>query len=376
MINVFQPTLGEEELRAVSEVFASGWIGRGPRTEEFEARFAEHLGVEAPHVQMLTCCTEALFQAVDALGIGAGDEVVLPTVSFVGAGNAVAASGARPVFCDVDRRTLNPRPEHVEACLTPRTRAILPLHYGGYPGWISELAALARDRGLHLIEDAACAPASSRDGVACGTFGDIGAWSFDAMKILVAGDGGALYVRDPELAARMRTQAYLGLETASGFSAAASAGRWWEFEISSFSRRAITNDVEAAMGLVQLRRLADFIRRRREVHAAYDAAFAELGWLEGPPPLPPGCESSHYFYWVQTSPERRDRLSVHLRERGIYTTFRYWPLHRVSAYGSDAVLPEAEEATETTLCLPIHQGLTESDVEQVVTAVCDFAPDA
>jgi aminotransferase len=273
----------------------------------------------------------------------------------------------------VDSRTLNPRTEQVEAALTESTKAVLPLHYGGLPGEIAEIAELCRSRGIALVEDAACAVASRRDGTACGAFGDFGSWSFDAMKILVMGDGGILYVRDPDLAARARTTGYLGLETASGFSAAANAARWWEFEISSFSRRSIINDVMAATGLVQLRKLPRFIERRRQVHEAYSRELAGRDWLALPPDPPAGVESSYYFYWVQLEPDLRDGLARHLRERGIYTTFRYWPLHRVALYGAlDANLPEAEAATARTLCLPIHQGLSDEDVATVVEGVRSF----
>lgn len=220
MINVFQPSLGEEELAAVSEVFAGNWLGHGPRTRRFEAEFADHLGVPAENVLFINSATAGLFLATELLALGPGDDVVLPSMSFVAAGNAVAATGARPVFCDVDPRTLNPTADDIERALTPQTKAVLVLHYGGYPGDIERIAALCHDRGITLVEDAACAVASDVDGTRAGTFGDLAMWSFDSMKVLVTGDGGMLYVRDPELARTARTLAYHGLEQASGFAAA------------------------------------------------------------------------------------------------------------------------------------------------------------
>ena len=233
MINVFQPSLGEQELTAIRDVFDSNWVGRGKKAEEFETAFARHIGVGREHVTSVNSCTEATFMTMELAGIGPGDEVVLPTVSFVGAGNAVAARGARPVFCDVDPRTLNPSVADVEAVLTPRTKAVLILHYGGYPGDVAQIAAMCRERKILLIEDTAIAIASSVDGQACGTFGDMGVWSFDFGKIVVTADGGMLYVRDPELAARAPKLAYFGLEQKSGFDHALRAKtRWWDFEIS------------------------------------------------------------------------------------------------------------------------------------------------
>lgn len=372
LINVFQPSLGEPELAAVREVFESNWIGRGARTERFEAEFAGHLGVGRQHLTSTNSCTEATFLAVELAGIGPGDEVVLPTVSFVGAGNAVAASGARPVFCDVDPRTLNPTVADVAAALTPRTRAVLILHYGGFPGEVAGIAALCRDRGLLLIEDAAVAVASRVDGRACGTFGDLGVWSFDHGKILVTVDGGMLYARDPGLAAQAPARAFLGLAQRSGYDQARRAGdRWWEFEVTSFSRRSVTNDVLAAVGSVQLARLPGFVARRRQIAQRYDRGLAGLPGLRCPPPLPAGHESSYYLYWVQFDGGIRDAVARDLYANGIYTTFRYPPLHRVAAYRSSARLPGAEAAAERTLLLPIHQALTDAEVDRVVGAVRD-----
>ncbi len=365
MINVFQPSLGAEELAAVGEVFASGWVGKGPRVAEFEARFAAHLGVGGQHLMSADTCTEATFLAMRLAGIGPGDDVVLPTVAFVSAANAIAAHGARPVFCDVDPRTLNPTAEHVEAALTPATKAVLVLHYGGHPGQVDRIAALCAQRGLLLVEDAANAPASAIGDRACGTFGDFGVWSFDHGKIAVSVDGGMLHARDPEHVERGRKLAYLGLEQTSGFAQAERAAtRWWDFEVSSFSRRSVMNDVLAAIGCVQLGKLPAFLARRAEIAAHYDREFADL--VDIPPPLPQGHRGSHYFYWVQLPPRLRDEVARDLYERGIYTTYRYPSLHRVSAFRSTADLPGADHAAERTLCLPMHQGLSDGDVAAVV----------
>lgn len=369
MINVFQPALGEEELTAVADVFASNWIGKGRLTAEFEAAFAAHLGSDPALVRSVSCCTEGLFQALALLNVGAGDEVILPTISFVGAGNAVVAAGARPVFCDVNRRTLNATAETIAPHITPRTRAVIILHYGGVPPDMDAIAALCAERGIALVEDAACSVASAWNGRACGTFGDVAVWSFDAMKILVTGDGGMVRCRTAEMAGEAEQRLYLGLETASGLSSR-EKDRWWEFEVGLPGRRAIMNDVASAIGLAQLRKLPDFIARRRQVHVAYEAALAGEGWLERPPAIPAQALSSYYFYWVQTP--HRDRLASFLRENGIYTTFRYYPLHWVDFYGSEAELPGAEQAARTTLCLPLHHALTDEEVGCVVAAVRRF----
>ncbi|MFH8358296.1 DegT/DnrJ/EryC1/StrS family aminotransferase [Streptomyces anulatus] len=372
MINVFQPSLGEAELLALSEVFASNWLGHGPRTDEFEARFADHIGVEPDRMVFLNSGTAGLFLATELLDLGPGDEVVLPSVSFVAAANAIAATGARPVFCDVDPHGLHPTVEHVERAMTPRTRAVIVLHYGGYPGEVTGIAALCRQRGVPLVEDAACAVASTADGKACGTFGDIALWSFDAMKVLVTGDGGMLYVRDPQLARRARVLAYHGLEQPSGFAHAKVSERWWELDVRSFGRRVIGNDLTAALGTVQLGRLPANVARRREVATAYDSLLANTPGVRLPPPVPEGHRSSYYFYWVQLDPLIRDRVAATLLAQDIYTTFKYPPLHRVPAYGDRATdLPGTDLAADSTLLLPLHQALSDAEIRTVANALCE-----
>jgi dTDP-4-amino-4,6-dideoxygalactose transaminase len=296
---------------------------------------------------------------------------VLPSISFVGMANAVAAYGATPVFCDVDERTLNATAETIEAKLSTRTRAVAIVHYGGLPCELDEIVRLVEERGLALIEDSACSVSSTYRGRTCGTFGDFGVWSFDSMKILVTGDGGMMYLRDAELAQRAEEAFYLGLKTTSGLSSKAEH-RWWEFEISTFGRRAIINDIIAAIGLVQLDRLPSFIDRRREIHEAYDGGLDGIEGLLTPSPVPDHATSSYYFYWLQTAPEKRDELAPFLRDRGVYSTFRYYPLHLVEHYGSDSSLPVSEAVTRSTLCIPIHQAMTDADVSHVVESIREF----
>ncbi|MDY7086196.1 MAG: DegT/DnrJ/EryC1/StrS family aminotransferase [Actinomycetota bacterium] len=366
-IDVFRPSLGEQELAAVGEVFASNWLGYGPRSAAFENAFAAHLGVPAGHSLFINAATSGLFLAMELLGLKRADEVVLPSVSFVAAGNAVATF-ATPVFCDVDARTLNPTAADVERALTPRTRAVLVLHFGGRPGDIAAIAELCRARGVTLIEDAACAVASRAAGRACGTFGDLGIWSFDAMKILVTGDGGMLWARDEELAERARRLAYYGTVNASGLSQAGSRRRWWDLDVAELGRRLIGNDITAAIGSVQLTRLAGFVERRGEVARRYDEALG--GLVETPPPLPEGHRDSNYFYWIQLAADQRDKLAADLLQAGIYTTFRYPALHRVPIYGAThQELPGTDRAADRTLLLPLHQAITDDDVDRIVAVV-------
>jgi aminotransferase len=370
VIRMFQPTLGQDELSAIAEVFADNWPGAGPRLKAFEKAFAAYIGAESEQMIGVTSCTEGLFQSVAALELSPSTEIILPTISFIGAGHAVRASGARLRLIDVDPLTLNPRPEHVEKALTAQTKAILLLHYGGRLDWIRDIAALAKARNVALIEDSACALGGRCNGDSYGTFGDIGVWSFDAMKLLVTGDGGMIRIRDEALRQRVYQRIVLGGVRPGLEGAVSSRARWWELNPAACGRWSSMNDLAAAIGLVQLKRINSFIDRRRQIVRTYNSAFAEIPWLRLPPP--PTEENAPYFYWIQAPVEIRDKLAYYLHQRDIYTTFRYWPLHRTSLYADSGSYPGADLAADTTLLLPMHQNLSDSDVDRIAESVCAF----
>lgn len=368
MINLFQPDVGAAELAAVADVFASDWLGNGPRSSEFEAAFGDYLGCGSREVLAIASCTEGLFQAIATLGVGPGDEVILPSVSFVGAANAVRATGARVVPCDVDPWRLNPTVAHVERALTPATRAIVVLHYGGLPGDVAEIARLARTRGVALVEDAALGIGGTAHEMPCGTVGDIGVWSFDAMKVITAGDGGMVWCRDIDRADRLRVTIRNGVASA-GMARSQSTQRWWEIDPVAGGRRATLNDIAAAIGLVQLSRLPEILARRREVIRAYEQALSELPWLRLCPPRT--TDAAPTFFWVQVDGDR-DRFARHMVEHSVYVNFRYWPLHRMTLFRTTASMSGADSAADTTLLLPLHPRLSDRDVEQVVDAVMSY----
>lgn len=371
MINVFQPTLGQEELDRLKQVFESNWIGKGKLVSKFEETFAAHIGSPKGNVLTTNCCSEGLFSSMHLCDIHPGDEVILPTISFIGAGNAVCANGSKMVLCDVDRRTLNTRAYDIEKCITSKTKAILLLHFGGIPCDMDEIMDLADAYKLKVIEDCAAGVCSSYRGKALGTFGDIGMWSFDAMKILVCGDGACLHFRDPELREKASKWLYFGLETKSGYENSV-AQKWWEFDISCFGHRAIMNDVTAAIALEQYKKLPTYMEKRALVHEYYNKNLSNIDWLDLPLPMADDCKSSYYFYHVQVKNGKRDRLAKYLRENDIYTTYRYFPLHRVEGYHVDGVFPGADYAADSTLCLPMHQSLSDDDVALVVQKIREF----
>lgn len=376
MIPVFKPSLGQDELLAIADSFQSGWIGKGQKVDEFESAWANHIGSNPANVVSINSCTEALFQAVQLLDIGPGDEVIIPTIHFIGVAQAVLSVGAIPVFCDVDSRTLNVSLRDIHKVSTNKTKCVIVNHYGGVPCDIFDIAEWCELWNIRLIEDAANAPASTYNGQAVGTFGDIGVWSFDAMKIISTGDGGMMWFKDEELATKARKQIYLGTSETSGLNS--SKDKWWEFGVDiAGARRSIMNDIAAAMGLEQLRKLDSFLDRRDEIVAKYidllfqedDTNFVDYsnlvypngGWNDN-------IVSSYYLYWIQTP--KRDELAAYLKAQGIYTTFRYYPLHW--AYNLPDSLPNAEKAARETLLLPLHCGLTDDDVSYICEKVRRF----
>lgn len=371
MINVMQPTLGKEELNALEKTFESNWIGHGKKTAEFEEIYAKHLGSTKDRVLSTNCCSEGLFSSMHLCGIQPGDEVILPTISFIGAGNAVCAHGAKMVLCDVDPRTLNARASDIEKVITPKSKAVLLLHYGGIPCEMDEIVALCKKYNLKLIEDCAAGVCSTYKGKALGTFGDMGMWSFDAMKILVCGDGAILHFNDPALREKAEKWLYFGLETKSGYENSV-AQKWWEFDISCFGHRAIMNDVTATIALEQYKKLPMYMEKRRAVHEYYNEHLSDIEWIDLPLPIPEGCTTSYYFYHIQIKNGKRDELATYLRQRGIYTTYRYFPLHRVPGYGVKGSFPNADYAADNTLCLPIHQSLSKEDLELIVDTIHQF----
>lgn len=358
MINVFQPSLDLEELLAVAKTFQSNWIGKGDRVSEFEYEFAKYLNVSADIVST-NSATEALFQIFEQLNMSYFDEVIIPSIHFIGAANAIIANGGKPIFCDVDPATLNTSIEHIEPLVTGKTIAVVLLHYGGNPCDVQPIIDKLGDKGIFIIEDAACALGATYKGKPVGTIGDFGVWSFDAMKTITCGDGGMLYSSHIDNARYARESMYLGMNQSSGLES--DNNQWWKFEVKLPGRRSIMNDISASIGLEQLKKLPEYLGKRAVTKSIYEQ---HLGTL----PILPDCTSGHSFYWIQTP--YRDELAHYLREHDIYTTFRYWPCHKALGYNVD--LPNTEKAARETLLLPLHQSMSYHDTLMVVELVQEF----
>lgn len=371
MIQMFSNSLGPEELRIIAEVLPSRWLGKGNHCEEFEKEFAHALQV--PRVLLTNSGTSAIIVAVRALGISSGDEVIVSTVNYVVCASALLEVGAAPIFADVDSHTLNIKPSEIERLKTPRTKAVIVLHYAGHPCPMDDIRAVCGN-DIAIIEDSANAVSSSYKGEMCGTMGAAGVFSFDAVKILVMGDGGALVLKDEDAVERAKSYRYLGLslQTPSGYERMSrQTQRWWEFDLETTSGRYISNDILAAIGRVQLEKLPGFIARRRQIWNHYQRELSQTPGLVCPPEPLSGSTSSYYLYWIQLA-QGRDELAVFLAENGVYTTFRYYPLHLVSFFNAQCRLPVAEHINETTLNLPLHQNLSDDEVHKIIDLVKRF----
>ena len=374
MINIFQPSLGKEELNEIEKVYESNWLGRGKQVAEFESLFSKNLKESSDSFYALSCCTEGLFLAAKIFNFGPGDEIIVPSISFIAAGSAVVESGAKLVICDVDKHSLNTTAQLIEEKLTSKTKAIILNHYGGHPCDMDPIMELARAKNIYVIEDSACAVQSFYKGKACGTIGDMGIWSFDAMKSIVTGDGGMVYVKSDKLLNQLKEECYLGLPAkgSSGIDKSRDdSDIWWEVQINRPGRRSIMNNISAAMGIVQMNKLEEFQARRKYIYETYNIGFKENKFVQTPPNLIKGCTNSYYFYWIQV--EDRNELAKPLKERGIYTTYRYWALNHVDYFNiQDNSLSNTDFASKKTLNLPLHPSLSDADVKKVIKIVNEF----
>lgn len=382
LIQVFKPSLGQEELDALAEVFASGWIGLGPKTASFESAFAQF--VQAPFAVGVNSATAALHLACHALGTGPETEVIVPPISFVSTAHAPLYCGAKVVFADVEEGTLNLDPDRFAAAITPATRAVIVVHYGGHPAQMDKIWEIARQHQLAVIEDASHAAGSKYRGVPVGglTGTDATCFSFQAVKNLAVGDGGMLTTERPELVSVFQRLRWLGIDKStwdrteaitqdqeSGTRRFASYG--WYYEVHELGFKCHLNDIAAAIGLVQLRKLPAANRRRQEIAEQYTAAFSRLGWITCPS-VAADCESSWHNYVIRTA--HRDELNLYLKECAIATGVHYLPLHLHPYYRrlNHASMPVAEAQWTRLLSLPIYPDLTADDQQRVIEAVRAF----
>lgn len=371
MIPIFRPWFDEAEVEAVREVLLSGWVGPGQKVEELEARFAHYVG--ASHAVSLNSCSAALLLALKTLDV-AGGEVITTPMTFVSTNHAILQNQATPVFCDIDPQTLNIDPKAIAARITPRTRAIMVVHFAGHPCDMDAILALANSHGIPVVEDAAHACGARYKDRMIGGMGTLTCFSFDARKNLSTGDGGILTTNDPALADRARKLRWMGISrgTYDRFRKNGTARRW-EYEVGELGYKCYMNDLNAAIGLVQLGKLESANAQRREIFLQYERAFAALDWLQTPTERAEVRSAMHAY--VARTPQR-DGLIDHLEQRGIDSGVHYKPCHLFDVYRPyRAALPVTDALWPQLITLPMFPSMTQSEVERVIAAVRDFQPE-
>jgi dTDP-4-amino-4,6-dideoxygalactose transaminase len=371
-IPIAAPVLGDEEWQAVREPLLSGWLTQGPKVAAFEAAFAERHGVD--HALATTSCTTALHLCLAALGIGPGDEVIVPAFTWVATANAVVYCGGTPVFADVDRHTYNLDPAEVERKLTPRTRAVIPVHLFGLCADVGALRAVL-PTGVAVVEDAACAAGAELGGLSAGGLGELAAFSFHPRKSITTGEGGMVTTDDPEVAGRVARLRSHGASISEEQRHAGDAPYLLPaFDDIGFNYR--MSDLQAAVGIVQLGRLDGFLAERDALAARYREELGTVEWLRLPDAPAEGRHGWQSYVAVvgEGAPMSRDELLATLHERGIGARPGTHAVTDLAVYqrrgdvGVDSC-PRASELARTTLALPLHNRMTEDDVAHVISTV-------
>lgn len=366
------PAIGAEEIAEVIATLESGWLSTGPRVRRFEAEFAAYVG--AAHAVALNSCTAGLHLALLAAGVGPGDEVITTPLTFCATANVIVHAGATPVFADVDPRTGTLAPAAVEAALSPRTRAVIPVHYGGMPADVLAIRAISQPQGIVMIEDAAHCIEGIARGRKVGAIGDFTCFSFYATKNITTGEGGMLTTASAEAAEWIRTASLHGMTRPA----------WTRHQIGRPARYDVVlpgfkynmTDLQAAIGLHQLAQIEVNYARRAAIARAYDEAFADLPLGRFAPP-PAGSRHAHHLYMVLVDGRAgitRDEAAERLAEAGVSTSVHFHPLHLHSYYRdrfgySRGAFPVAEQLADTVLSLPLSPALSDAQVDHVISVV-------
>lgn len=373
-------SVGEDEVAAVSEVIRSGWLTMGSKTFEFEEKFASYVG--ARHAVCVCSGTAALHLAIETCGLRPGDEVLIPTTTFTATGEVISYSGARPVLVDIDPVTLNISVADAARKVTPRTRAIMPVHMAGQPCDLNGIHAIAKEHGLHTIEDAAHALPSSYGGRRIGNISELTAFSFYATKTLTTGEGGMITTDSDDRAARMRLMRLHGI-SGEAWKRYGTNGSWF-YEVLEAGFKYNPTDLQAAIGLVQLFKCDLHSHLRAQIAKRYTSAFDKVRVLE-PPTIGTGCETSWHLYILRLRLEElridRNTFIQKLKQSGIGTSVHFIPLHlhpyyqRVYGYrrGDFSI---AEKEFERCISLPIYPSMSNEDIEFVIETVKETAESA
>jgi perosamine synthetase len=368
-IPIFRPSIGDEEIDAVAEVLRSGWIGLGPKTEEFEKEFAKYIGTK--YAVALNSCTSALHLAVAVLNMDHGEIITTP-ITFVSTAHAILYNNLTPVFADIQRDTVNINPNDIKKRINKETRSIIPVHYGGHPCDMDEILDLASDHGLYVIEDAAHACGADYKGKKAGSLGDMGCFSFHAVKNLATGDGGMITTNNEEIYQKLLKLRWLGIN--KGTYQRAGKGYSWYYEAEYLGFKMHMNDITAAIGLAQLKKLDKMNARRREIVKMYNEAFEGIEWISTPVERDYIKSSLHNYAIKLVRGDRNDLIS-RLADQGISVGVHYMPAYMHPVYkklGANADCSVADDVWRRLATLPLYPDMTDEDIGSVIESIKMF----
>jgi len=366
MIQLFKPAVGKEELDEIKKCFDTGWLGLGPKTAEFEKRFADYIGVK--HAIGTNSCTAALDLALKAFDITSG-EVIVPAMTFVSTAHAALYNGAKPVFADITKDTLCMDPEDVNEKITRRTKAIIPVHYAGHPCNMTALNDIVEGKNIKIIEDAAEAVGSEFIGRKCGSLSDIACFSFDAKKTLTTANGGMITTNDDSLIEKLRQLRWYGVSEDTW--QRTRGDKPWYYEIRSLGHKFNMNDTQAAMGIAQLNKLPFFIKRRQEIVERYIKNLSNLKWLR----LPEKKGWANVVWWLfLIRLSERDEFVKHMESNGIGMGVHFIPVHHHPYYKKKykVKLPVTDMMAKRICDLPLFTDMTNNDVDKICDIVKQF----
>lgn len=370
LIPITTPCLGEEEALAAHETILSGWITQGPKVAEFERLVADYCRTE--HAVAVSNCTTALHLSLLTLGVGPGDEVICPSMSFIATANSIRHCGATPIFADVDRATYNLDPAAVEQAITRRTKAILVVHQIGLPLDMDRYNALGQKHGVKILEDAACAIGSQYKGVPIGGHSEMACFSLHPRKVLTTGEGGLITTNNAEYANRLRLLRHHGMNISDAERHAAKTVIIESYETPGYNYR--MTDIQAAMGIEQMKKLDWILQRRRELAQRYNISLQGHPWLT-PPHVPDYANPNFQSYAIQLTddaPLSRNELSQELLAGGISTRRGIMLAHAEPAYADQPCrepLENSRIASENSLLLPLYPTMTSEDQQRVIEAL-------
>lgn len=366
MIPIARPSIGEEELAEIKKVFASGWLGMGSVVFDFETALKKYLGVK--HLIAVNTGTSALHIALDALHLKENDEVIVPSLTFAASIQAIIACRLRPVFCEINPDTLNIDIADVKKRITPRTKVIMPVHYGGLSCDMDELMDISGGR-IRIVEDAAHAFGSKYKGKLTGSIGDVTCFSFDPIKNITCGEGGAVVVREDELAQEIMRKRILGIDKDTWHRYRNQ--RSWFYEVVTAGQRYHMSNINAAIGLIQLKKIEIFLEKKRKIVKSYDQNFRNITGIEL---LHRNYEETAPFnYIIKIKSGRRDELLDYLNKNGVGAGVHYIPNHIQPLFKDYSTsLPVTDAVWKEIISLPLYFDMTEQDISLVATQVKSF----